>query len=248
MRRGVRLVSRKSSIREKPIGQRPRRLAEWLNPTGAKKVHSLVDKVYKKKNLEMAWQKVRQNKGAGGVDGESIESFDGNRESNLDRLHQELKSGTYRPQPVRRQTIPKPGQPGKMRPLGIPTIYDRVCQQALFNRLEPIFDPVFDEANFGYRKGRSPKDALRKVWEEIKAGREWIVDADLKDFFDNIDHELFMVHRSKKVLQIRIHNPLWARFYFFPYLAQGILRGSPLPISEVSFIKYGIEDRLQPVK
>jgi len=157
-------VSRKSSIREKPIGQRPRRLAEWLNPTGAKKVHSLVDKVYKKKNLEMAWQKVRQNKGAGGVDGESIESFDGNREANLDRLHQELKSGTYRPEPVRRQMIPKPGQPGKMRPLGIPTIYDRVCQQALFNRLEPIFDPVFDEANFGYRKGRSPKDALRKVW------------------------------------------------------------------------------------
>jgi len=203
-RRGVRVLSRKSSIREKPIGQRPRRLAEWLNPTGAKKVHSLVDKVYKKKNLEMAWQRVRQNKGAGGVDGESIESFGGNREANLNRLHQELKSGTYRPEPVRRQMIPKPGQPGKMRPLGIPTIYDRVCQQALLNRLEPIFDPVFDEANFGYRKGRSPKDALRKVWEEIKEGREWIVDADLKDFFGSVDHQKLLVLVNQRVSDGRV--------------------------------------------
>ena len=68
--------------------------------------------------------------------------------------------------------------------MGIPTIYDRVCQQALLNRLEPIFEPVFDEANFGYRRGRSTKDAMRKVWKEIQSGREWIVDADLKDFLD----------------------------------------------------------------
>jgi retron-type reverse transcriptase len=73
--------------------------------------------------------------------------------------------------------------------LGIPTIFDRVCQQALLNRLEPIFEPVFDDANFGYRRGRSTKDALRKVWKEIEAGREWIVDADLKDFFGSVDHE-----------------------------------------------------------
>ena len=73
--------------------------------------------------------------------------------------------------------------------LGIPSVYDRVCQQALLNRLEPIFEPVFDEASFGYRRGRSTHDALRKVWKEIKDGREWIVDADLKDFFGSVDHD-----------------------------------------------------------
>jgi retron-type reverse transcriptase len=89
---------------------------------------------------------------------------------------------------VRQVQIPKAGKPGEFRTLGIPTIYDRVCQQALLNRLEPIFEPVFDEANFGYRRGRSTKDAMRKVWEEIQSGREWIVDADLKDFFGWVDH------------------------------------------------------------
>jgi len=80
----------------------------------------------------------------------------------LDRLQGELKEDVYRPQPVRQVQIPKPGKPGEIRTLGIPTIYDRVCQQALLNRLEPIFEPVFDEANFGYRRGRSTKDAMRK--------------------------------------------------------------------------------------
>lgn len=79
--------------------------------------------------------------------------------------------------------IPKAGQPGKYRALGIPTIYDRVCQQARLNRLEPIFEPIFDEASFGYRRGRSTKDALRKIWRELEVGYEWIGDADLKDFF-----------------------------------------------------------------
>ena len=142
---------------EKPRSNRPRRLADWLNPTGARKVHSLVDKVYKMKNLEMAWEKVKRNKGAGGIDGESIEDFELDLVGNLKRLHEELKTDTYHPKPVRQKLIPKPGNPDKMPPLGIPTIYDRVCQQALLNRLEPIFEEVFDDANFGYRKGRSPK-------------------------------------------------------------------------------------------
>ena len=170
---------------EKPVRDRPRRLADWLNPTGDKKVHSLVDKVYKRWNLEDAWLRVKSNGGSGGVDGQSLTDFEKVLDEQLDRLHQELKSDTYQPLPVRRHLIPKAGQPGKFRPLGIPAIYDRVCQQALLNRLEPIFEPVFDDASFGYRKGRSTKDALRKIWKELGAGAEWIVDADLKDFFES---------------------------------------------------------------
>ena len=182
-------MARISSLRERPRSDRPRRLADWLNPTREQKVHSLVDKVYQRKNLELAWEKVRQNRGAGGVDGQSIAEFEEQLDERLQRLQDELRANTYRPQPVLRHLIPKAGQPGKHRPLGIPTIYDRVCQQALLNRLEPIFDPVLDDANFGYRRGRSTKDALRKIWREIQHGREWIVDADLRDFFGTVDHE-----------------------------------------------------------
>src|SRR5271156_4052510 len=136
-----------------------------------------------------AAQRVRANRGSGGVDGQSLEEFSAQLDQQLDRLHGELQEDVYRPQPVRQVQIPKAGKQGEYRKLGIPTIYDRVCQQALLNRLEPIFEPVFDEANFGYRRGRSTKDAMRKVWKEIESGREWIVDADLKDFFGSVDHE-----------------------------------------------------------
>ena len=169
-----------SSFSERPGHHRPRRLVDWINPTGARKVHSLIDKIYKPKNLEIAWDRVRANHGAGGVDGESVEAFGEVLDERLARMHEELRTGNYVPKPVRQQRIPKTGKPGEWRVLGIPTIYDRVCQQALLNRLEPIFEPVFDDANFGYRRGRSTKDALRKVWKEIEAGAEWIVDADLK--------------------------------------------------------------------
>ena len=158
-----------SSLSERPGHHRPRRLADWINPTGARKVHSLIDKVYKRKNLEIVWERVRANHGAGGIDGESIEAFGEGLEERLARLHEELRTDSYAPQPVRQVRIPKAGKPGEWRMLGIPTIFDRVCQQALLNRLEPIFEPVFDDANFGYRRGRSTKDALRKVWKEIEA-------------------------------------------------------------------------------
>src|SRR5271154_950986 len=175
---------------EIPVHSRPRRLAEWLNPTGARKVHSLIDKVYQRKNLEKAWERVRANRGSGGVDGQSLEAYGAQLDQQLERLRQELREQSYQPQPVRQAPIPKAGgKPGEVRMLGVPTVYDRVCQQALLNRLEPIFEPGFDEANFGYRRGRSTKDAMRKVWKEIESGREWIVDADLKDFFGSVDHE-----------------------------------------------------------
>ena len=168
---------------EIPVHSRPRRLADWINPTGAKKVHSLIDKVYKRKNLEMAWERVRGQPGQWRCGWAESGGFGEQLDQQLDRLQRELKEDAYQPQPVRQVQIPKAGKPGEFRTLGIPTIYDRVCQQALLNRLEPIFEPVFDEANFGYRRGRSTKDAMRKVWKEIESGREWIVDADLEGLF-----------------------------------------------------------------
>lgn len=193
-----------SSLSERPGHRRPRRLADWLNPTGERKVHSLIDKVYQRKNLEIAGERVRANRGSGGVDGESIEAFAEQRDERLGRLHEELRTDTYGPQPVKRTPIPKVGKPGEYRLLGIPTIGDRVCQQALLNRLEPIFEPVFDDANFGYRRGRSTQDALRKVWREIEAGRQWIVDADLADFFGSVDHGKLLTLVAQRVADGRV--------------------------------------------
>src|SRR6202011_1948186 len=190
---------------EIPVHSRPRRLADWLKPTGTRKVHSLIDKVYQRKNLEQAWERVRANRGSGGVDGQSLEVFGGQLNEQLEQLRQELKDDTYQPQPVRQVPIPKAGgKPGEQRMLGIPTVRDRVCQQTLLNRLEPIFEPVFDEANFGYRRGRSTKDAMRKVWKEIQSGREWIVDADLKDFFGSVDHAKLLTLVAQRIADGRV--------------------------------------------
>ena len=189
---------------EIPVHPGPRRLADWINPTGAKKVHSLIDKIYKRKNLEMAWDEVRGNRGCGGIDGESLETFGEQLNERLSRLHEELRTESYRPTPVMRAEIPKRDKPGEHRMLGIPTVYDRVCQQAMLNRLEPIFEPVFDDANFGYRRGRSTKGALRKVWKEIKSGRCWIVDADLRDFFGSVDHAKLLTLVAQLVADGRV--------------------------------------------
>ncbi len=195
---------RTSSLSERPEQQRPRRLADWLNPTGERKVHSLVDKIYQRKNLAVAWEKVKRNRGAGGIDGVDVAAFEADLEGNLERLHVELKEGTYAPQPVLQHLIPKAGKPGEFRALGIPTIYDRVCQQAILNRLEPIFEPIFDDANFGYRSGRSTKDALKKIWRELDAGNEWVVDADLRDFFGSVDHDKLLTLVNQRVADGRV--------------------------------------------
>jgi RNA-directed DNA polymerase len=195
---------RNSSFSEKPVRSHLRRLVDWINLTGAKKVHSLIDKVYKRKNLEMAWEKVKENRGSGGVDGQTLEVFEAQLNQQLDRLQRELKDDTYQPLPVRQHPIPKRDKPGEYRMLGIPAIYDRVCQQALLNRLEPIFEPLFDDASFGYRRGRSTKDALRKIWKEIQGGAEWIVDADLRDFFGSVDHEKLVTLVAQRVADGRV--------------------------------------------
>ena len=151
------------------------------------KVHSLIDKVFSRKNLELAWEKVKSNRGSAGIDDVSIAAFEAHREYYLDLLHDKLRDGTYQPKPVKRVEIPK--AEGGIRKLGIPAVLDRGCQQALVQRMEPIFEPIFLDSSFGYRRGRSPHDAMRKVWQELNAGCSWIVDADLHQFFDTIDQE-----------------------------------------------------------
>jgi RNA-directed DNA polymerase len=198
------LVKVESSLRERPERQEQRKLTDYLMLEGSSKVHSLIDKIYQPKNLEIAWQKVKSNRGSGGIDGITLEAFEMECKESLHRLHEELRCGSYHPHPVRRVEIPKRGEEGKKRPLGIPSVYDRVCQQALLQRLEPIFEELFDESSFGYRKGRRTRDALGKVWKEIEAGSEWIVDADLRDYFGTVDHEKLVTLVSQRVADSKV--------------------------------------------
>jgi retron-type reverse transcriptase len=176
-RGGVREETR-DVVEGSPVGERTMR---------ARKAHSLIGRVYDRRNLRRAWERVKKNKGAGGVDGVTIARFDENLEHCLDALHRQLRDGRYRPRPVKRVEIDKPGTT-KKRPLGIPTIMDRVCQQALVQVLAPIFEPTFREASFGYRPGRSAHMAMRRIWQQL-GQVEWIVDADISDFFGSLSHE-----------------------------------------------------------
>jgi retron-type reverse transcriptase len=117
--------------------------------------------VYSRKNLDLAWEKVKQNHGSAGIDAVTIAEFAASKEFYLELLHRKLREGTYRPKPVKRVEIAK--SDGGVRKLGIPAVFDRVCQQALVQRMAPIFEPQFFDCSFGYRKGRSPHDAMRKV-------------------------------------------------------------------------------------
>jgi RNA-directed DNA polymerase len=155
--------------------------------SGKQKVHSLIDKVFSRTNLGLAWEKVKKNRGSAGLDDLTIAQFEERQEYYLDLLHRKLRDGTYQPQPVKRVEIEKAD--GGVRKLGIPTVLDRVVQQALVQRMEPIFEPQFLDCSFGYRKGRSPHDAMRKVWQELCSGAYWLVDADLRAFFDTIAQE-----------------------------------------------------------
>ena len=121
-----------------------------------------------RKNIERAWEKVKKNQGSAGIDDVTIAEFEERKGYYLDLLHRKLREGTYRPYPVRRVEIPKPD--GGVRRARDSSVLDRVCQQALVQRMEPIFEPQLSDCAFGYRKGRSPHMAMRKVWQELKAG------------------------------------------------------------------------------
>jgi len=175
-----------------------RMLTALENGVKGGKWFSLRDKLYAPKNLAAAWHRVRSNRGAAGVDGQGIELFGAQAEKYLDELHGALKNGRYEPQPVLRRWIPKPGTT-KLRPLGIPTVKDRVVQTALRNVLEPIWENQFVPQSYGFRPGRGCKDALRRVDQLLTAGHVWVVDADIQSFFDTIDHAVMMTEVEKVV-------------------------------------------------
>ena len=164
-----------------------RMLAALGNGVRGGKWFSLIDKVYRPATLRSAWQQVLVNRGAAGVDRLSVERFAGHLDRYLGELGQELEAGRYRPLPVRRVEIEKAD--GKLRPLGIPTVRDRVAQAAVKRVIEPIFEHMFAPTSFGFRPGRSCKDALRVVDGLLKAGYTHVVDADLKGYFDSIPHD-----------------------------------------------------------
>lgn len=166
---------------------------------------SLIDKVYEPGNLRRAFERVKANAGAPGVDHETIEMFEAGLEQNLDRIAHLLKGGAYRPQPVKRVWIPKAGTK-EQRPLGIPTVRDRVVQTALRHVLEPIFERDFAEHSYGFRPKRSAKDALRRVDTLLKAGYCWVVDADLKSYYDTIPHQPMLERVGEKVSDSRVMN------------------------------------------
>ena len=174
-----------------------RMLAALGNGVRGGKWHSLIDKVYAPQTLWAAWQRVAANAGAAGIDRMSIERFEANAERYLAELERALQKGSYQPDPVRRVHIPK-GQ-GKTRPLGIATVKDRVVQTALKLVLEPIFEKEFLPVSFGFRPGRSCKDALRVVDQALKDGCTWVVDADLQSYFDTIPKEPLLALIKEKV-------------------------------------------------
>lgn len=156
-----------------------------------KVLHSVIDKVFNWKNLKSASSKVIRNKGGGGVDGMSVSKWEEKEENNLNHLRRQLIEDTYRSKPVKRVFIDKPGSQ-KKRPLGIPSIKDRVCQQAVLNVLGPVFEEYFHEDSHSFRPGRSTKTAARRVEELFKQGYRVVVDLDIKGFFDHVDHEILM--------------------------------------------------------
>ncbi len=182
---------------------------------------SLCDKTFSRKSLESAFARVKANDGAPGPDGWTVSRFDSQAAENLERLHESLMAGTYRPGAIRRVWIPKPGTREK-RPLGIPSVRDRVAQTALRAALDPIFEKEFRDCSFGFRPGRSCKQALRRVWTHMKAGKGFVVDADLKRFFDTIPHKVILDGLEEKVSDGKLLGLVRS------YLEQGVMEDGVL--------------------
>lgn len=179
--------------------------AEAVSPRKGKlKAHSLIDKVYNGKNLYRAWRKVRANKGVHGLDRVTIRMFESDLDTHLREIQRKLREHRFKPQPVLRVYIPKPADPKKRRPLGIPVVADRIVQQAIVQVVEPLFDALMSSRSFGYRKGRKAHDAIATIIQDAKEGFRVVLDADIASFFDTLDHEVVMSRVRARIADGRV--------------------------------------------
>ena len=179
-----------------------------LNQDEAISTEHLLDAVLSYDNLARAWQRVKSNKGAPGIDGVTIEDWPAHARAHWPAQREQIKTGQYQPQPVRRVEIPKPGS--GVRLLGIPTVTDRVVQQAIAQVLTPIFDPEFSDSSFGFRPGRNAHQAIRQVQAFVKAGYRMAVDIDLAKLFDTVNHDVLMNLLGRHTARTWPTNGCWA--------------------------------------
>ena len=178
----------------------------------------LMEQVVCRENMLAAYRRVVRNKGAAGVDGMTVQHLWGFCQAHWEGVREQLLSGAYRPQPVRKVEIPKPGGSG-MRMLGIPTVLDRLIQQALLQVLTPLFDPTFSKHSFGFRPGRSTHQAVRSARSHMACGYRWVVDMDLEKFFDRVNHDVLMARVARRVKDRRVI------VLIYRYLRSGTMEG-----------------------
>ena len=162
----------------------------------------LMEAVVDRTNMKRAYDRVLRNKGAGGVDGLGVSELGALVRQHWPVIKAKLLDGTYQPQPVRRVMIPKPN--GGERALGIPTVLDRLIQQALHQVLSPLFEPTFSDHSYGFRPGRNAHQAVKAAQAHVSEGYDWVVDLDIEQFFDRVDHEILMQRVSRVVLDQRV--------------------------------------------
>lgn len=198
-----------------------------------KKWYSLIDKIYQKENLELAFKRVKRNNGAPGVDGETVSDFAANLEQNIEFLHEKLKTNTYEPSPVRRVEIEKPE--GGVRLLGVPTVKDRVVQQAIVNIIEPIYDATFHPSSYGYRPNRSQHQAVAKAERFInKYGLTEVIDMDLSKCFDTLDHEIIMEVVGERISDGKVLRLIES------FLKSGVMKGENTFKTEIGSPQGGV--------
>jgi hypothetical protein len=180
----------------------------------------LMERVVERGNVQAALKRVQQNQGSPGGDGMTVDELPGHLRAHWPTLKAQLLAGTYQPQPVKRQPIPKPG--GGVRELGIPCVLDRFVQQAILQVLQPRFDPTFSEHSYGFRPGRRAHDAVCAAQRFIQAGRRWVVDVDLEKFFDRVNHDVLMGRVAKRLADRRLLG-LLRRYLEAGILADGVV-------------------------
>lgn len=188
-KQGVRSISTASEVRRNDEARSDRK-------------EDLLEKIIERQNLNRAYKQVKANKGSHGVDGMEIAELLPYLKQHGEEIRQAILGGQYEPQPVRRVEIPKPD--GGMRQLGIPTVLDRLLQQAIGQVLSPLFDPQFSESSYGFRSGRSAKQAIKRAQEYINKGKRWVVDIDLAKYFDTVNHDILMELIARKVSDRRV--------------------------------------------